>query len=192
MILLTTTMTATLSSVKWKEKKSCIFDCAVAVLRFIYIARKRTPRRHCFQMSCNGLFTLTVYIAIFATVKFLPPATKLGQGYVFTGVCDSVNGGGGCLPQCMLGYTPRPDAPPGTRYTPNTRYTPQDQAHPRDQVHPRTRYTPPPATTAGGTHPTGMHSCIIVPMMTDRLINRMGLEPILSVSVDWTVTRRYM
>ena len=32
---------------------------------------------------------------------FLPPATKLGQGYIFTGVCDSVHGGvtapGGCL-----------------------------------------------------------------------------------------------
>ena len=26
---------------------------------------------------------------------FLPPATKLGQGYIFTGVCDSVHGGGG-------------------------------------------------------------------------------------------------
>ena len=26
--------------------------------------------------------------------KFLPPATKLGQGYVFTRVCDSVQGGG--------------------------------------------------------------------------------------------------
>ena len=27
---------------------------------------------------------------------FLPPAKKLGQGYIFTGVCDSVHGGG-CL-----------------------------------------------------------------------------------------------
>ena len=26
---------------------------------------------------------------------FLPPATKLGQGNVFTGICDSVNRGGG-------------------------------------------------------------------------------------------------
>ena len=26
-------------------------------------------------------------------VNFLPPATKLGQGYIFTGVCDSVNRG---------------------------------------------------------------------------------------------------
>ena len=35
-------------------------------------------------------------------VIFLPPATKLGQGYIFTGVCDSVHRGS--LPQCMLGY----------------------------------------------------------------------------------------
>ena len=36
---------------------------------------------------------------------------KLGQGYVFTGVCDSVLRG--CLPQCMLGYhtPPRADTP---------------------------------------------------------------------------------
>ena len=26
--------------------------------------------------------------------QFLPPATKLGQGYIFTGVCDSVHRGG--------------------------------------------------------------------------------------------------
>ena len=26
--------------------------------------------------------------------KYLPPATKLGQGYIFTGVCHSVNRGG--------------------------------------------------------------------------------------------------
>ena len=25
----------------------------------------------------------------------LPPATKLGQGYIFTGICDSVHGGWG-------------------------------------------------------------------------------------------------
>ena len=42
---------------------------------------------------------------------FLPAVTKLGQGNVFTGVCDSVNRGG--LPQCMLGYHHHP--PPRTR-----------------------------------------------------------------------------
>ena len=36
----------------------------------------------------------------------LPAETKLGQGNVFTGVCDSITGEGGSLPQCMLGYTP--------------------------------------------------------------------------------------
>ena len=33
---------------------------------------------------------------------FLPPATKLGQGYIFTGVCDSVHKGGGVLSQHAL------------------------------------------------------------------------------------------
>ena len=37
---------------------------------------------------------------------YLLPAMKLEQGYDFTGVCDSLNRG--CLPQCMLGYTPPP------------------------------------------------------------------------------------
>ena len=61
-------------------------------------------------------------------------------------------------------YTPpEPGTPPGTRYTP------QDQIHPSGPGTPphRTRYTPPPGAVhagrygqqAGGTHPTGMHSC---------------------------------
>ena len=45
-----------------------------------------------------------LYIAsLFKEVCSLPPATKLGQGYIFTGVCDSVNGGGGvCSQGCLL------------------------------------------------------------------------------------------
>ena len=93
--------------------------------------------------------------------RLLPPSTKLGQGYVFTGVCDSVHRGG-CLPQCMLGChtPPRSRHPPGTRYTawdqgpgkpPGTRYTPPpgpgtppwEQTLPRDQVHPPWEQTPP-------------------------------------------------
>ena len=35
--------------------------------------------------------------------QYLPPATKLGQGYIFTGVCYSVHsGGGGVLSQHAL------------------------------------------------------------------------------------------
>ena len=36
---------------------------------------------------------------------------SLGQGNIFTPVCHSVHGGG--LPQCMLGYHPPDQAPPG-------------------------------------------------------------------------------
>ena len=47
-----------------------------------------------------------------ATVgRFLPPATKLGQGYVFTGVCDSVHRGGVCLTACW-DATPPEQTPP--------------------------------------------------------------------------------
>ena len=36
----------------------------------------------------------------------LPLATKLGQGYVFAGVCDSVHGGSASVHAGMLGYPP--------------------------------------------------------------------------------------
>ena len=43
-------------------------------------------------------------------MDLLPPATKLGQGYIFTGVCDSVHGGGGGsgggIPACIAGDIP--------------------------------------------------------------------------------------
>ena len=35
--------------------------------------------------------------------RLLPSATKLGQGYMFTGVCHSVNGGGACMAGGMHG-----------------------------------------------------------------------------------------
>ena len=67
-----------------------------------------------------------------------------GQGYVFTRVCDSVNGGA-CL-----------------------RQTPWEQTPPRDQTPPPPEQTPPQEQTpaydlrAAGTHPTGMHSCSLL------------------------------
>ena len=81
--------------------------------------------------------------------SFLTAATKLGQGNIFTGVCLSTGGGGG-LPQCMLGYTsPGPDPPD---------QTPPEQI-PREQTPPR-KQTPAYGQRAAGTHPTGMHSCL--------------------------------
>ena len=47
-----------------------------------------------------------LYESIFITAR----KRSLGQGYIFTDVCHSVNRGG--LPQCMLGYTPLPRRPP--------------------------------------------------------------------------------
>ena len=96
-----------------------------------------------------------VSMIMFNYVQFLPAATKLGQGNIFTSVCQEFcsQGEGGCLPQCMLGYTPRADTPP-------------DQTPPGADT-PRTRHPPTPSKQtaaygqrAAGTHPTGMHSCI--------------------------------
>ena len=74
-------------------------------------------------------------------VQLLPAATKLGQGNIFTGVCLSTGGG---LPQCMLGYTP-----PGADTPPRSRHPPPKQ-------------TPAYGQRAAGTHPTGMHSCLLL------------------------------
>ena len=112
----------------------------------------------------------------------LPPAMKLGQGYVFTGICDSVHRGGVPDQVHPLG----PGTPPRTRYPPD-QVPPWDQVPPGpgsaplgpgtppgDQV-PPTPGTPPwdqvhpPGTEhagrysqrVGSTHPTGMQSFFV-------------------------------
>ena len=61
--------------------------------------------KFCRRDQCewaNGIYGHKWVIAL------LPPVTKLGQGYIFTGMCDSVHGGGvawsgGCLAWgCMV------------------------------------------------------------------------------------------
>ena len=71
---------------------------------------------------------------------YLPPATKLGQGYVFTGMCDSVHKGGVCLSACW-------DAPPGSRHPPGTmppgsRHPPEQTPPPRSRHPSRSRHPP--------------------------------------------------
>ena len=63
----------------------------------------------------------------------------MGQGYVFTGVCDSVHRG-----EYLTRYTPRPGTPPQTRYT----------RCPLDQVHPQTRCPPGPGAPPDQVHPS--------------------------------------
>ena len=79
------------------------------------------------------------------SVFLLPPATKLGQGYVFTRICDSVHRGG--LPDIPPGadnpqtrYTPWEQTPPQTRYTPLGADTPMDQVHPPRTNTPQSRH----------------------------------------------------
>ena len=110
---------------------------------------------------------------------------SLGQGNIFAPVCHSVPRREEYLGTCPLpgqGTPPGPGTPPGTRYTPQDQvqppplgpgtHTPRPGTPPRDQVHPPRPGTPPGLGTtpqavhagrygqqAGGTHPTGMHSC---------------------------------
>ena len=89
----------------------------------------------------------------------LLPATKLGQGNVFTGVCDSVHRGG--LPQCMLGYPPGSRHPPPRKQAPPQEQAPSpEQAPPQEQAPPsRAQHAGRYGQCAGGTHPAGMQSC---------------------------------
>ena len=87
----------------------------------------------------------------FVCIYFYCPQTKLRKGNVFTPVCQSFCSQGGCLPQCILGYT----HPPLGRHPPwaNTPY----QVHAGIQCLAYAGINM--ATAADGTHPTGMHSC---------------------------------
>ena len=81
--------------------------------------------------------------------SFYRPQRSCGQGYVFTHVCDSVNGG-----------VSRQGDPPG-RENPRTRQTLQAGRTPLDQAVPPGKQTPEYSLRAAGTHPTGMHSCFL-------------------------------
>ena len=86
--------------------------------------------------------------------KLLPAATKLGQGNVFTGVCDSVHRGESASVHAGM------PAPLPTRQTPRTRQTPPRtrQTPPRPGRHPRTRQTPPQIRQ---TPPRGRHQHMV-------------------------------
>ena len=142
-------------------------------------------------MSNLIIFEASLYLLLYILVsgQFLLAATKLGQGNVFTGVCDSVLRGV-CLPQCTPswactppGLVPPRQVPPGQVHPPPARYTPGQvppevhplgrytlqagtppSRYPPGQVHPLCRYTHHQEEYSGGqraagTHPTGMHSC---------------------------------
>ena len=115
-------------------------------------------------------------LAFIRNVLLLPAATKLGQGNVFTGICDSVHRGG-CLPQEQTPLPPGADTPqsrhpleqtpPGSRHPPSPEKTPpseltppQDQTTPKQTPrsrHPGTKYTPrTKCTSLGLSTPPGL------------------------------------
>ena len=98
--------------------------------------------------------------------SLLPPATKLGQGNIFRSVCQEFCPlGWGCLPHCMLRYTP----PGDQRQTPPPRPEADSPLGPEADTSPGPEADKPPHPTAvdagrygqqaGDTHPAGMHSC---------------------------------
>ena len=149
---------------------------------------RRTPPDILNVLIMKRLQLASGRLASYLNTLLLPPATKLGQGYVFTRVCDSVHRGegypsmhcrwypsipcnrspggsypsmpcrfpgshpggtlsglaGGRSPGSHLGGISRPKLGGVSRATPKGRCVSQ---------HALT------ATAAGGTHPTGMHSC---------------------------------
>ena len=84
----------------------------------------------------------------------LPPANEVSEGYVSTGVCLSR---GGVCPIACWDTLPPPGAdkpPPRSRHPlPGSRHPPPP--------HPRAVYAGRYGQQAGGTHPTGMHTCFI-------------------------------
>ena len=92
----------------------------------------------------------TVFHAPTAGALLLPAATKLGQGNIFTSVCQEFlsTGGGRVSASVHAGIhqpPPQPRRPPGTRPPPEQTHTPGKQTAAYSQW-------------AAGTHPTGMHS----------------------------------
>ena len=112
-------------------------------------------------MGCNP---------ILERIALLPAVTKLGQGNIFTGVCLSTGGEGvsasvhaGIYTPCPRNRPPR-SRPPWTRDPPGA--DPPGSRPPRTRDPPGSRHPPGKQTSAygqraAGTHPTGMHSCVL-------------------------------
>ena len=115
--------------------------------------------------SANGYCITALFkwriVDLVSVLQFLPAATKLGQGNIFTLVCDSVNGGGtwfgpGGVPGLVWGgylvwsggeYLA--DLPPGADTPPPGPDTPPQEQTP----HPPGPDTPPGPDLPGTRHP---------------------------------------
>ena len=100
---------------------------------------------------------------------FLPSTTKLGQGNVFTGICDSVNRGGSASVHAGMPPPPPGADPPEQTHPPPGADTPSRE----EQTPPDTEHAGRYGQRAGGTHPTGMQSCTyVLSTLTDNITNK--------------------
>ena len=74
---------------------------------------------------CGNYSWIHLFCNVSQSNQLLPPATKLGQGNIFTGVCDSVNRGGSASvhagipqPPCSGTMHPWDHAPPPQDHAP--------------------------------------------------------------------------
>ena len=113
------------------------------------------------------------------------PQRSCDQGNIFTPVCYSVHGGGsasvhaGIPPPYPRSRPPRAVNPPGSRHPqssqPSWEQTPPGSRHPLGaDPSPSSRpplprkQTPAYGQWAAGTHPTGMHSCLKLFLLSSR------------------------
>ena len=93
------------------------------------------------------------------------PRRETTEGYVFTGVCHSVIlGGGGVVTWSWCNtFPPRTRGGHNTPLPPGPGQVTTPAPHPLGPGQVRTTAPLPPRDCgqAGGTHPTGMHSCLI-------------------------------
>ena len=96
-----------------------------------------------------------ILLGIANQTHLLPPANEVCEGYIFTGVCLSTGGVSAPLHAGIhsLPCPPGPNTPLRSRYSPEQ--TPTSEQTPLRAVH-AGRY----GQQEGGTHPTGMYSCV--------------------------------
>ena len=126
----------------------CIHICSVIYLILIFTVSVLSLCLIQYLLCLQKLQYLLLSILKLSnhTQYSLPPATKLGQGNVFTGMCDSVHRGV-CLSACW------DVTPPGAGTPIPPEQTPPEQAPPQEQTPPPGADTPPRVDPPGASTP---------------------------------------
>ena len=138
------------------RKTSVILTCVMCCNKHTdsRLSLKNSGFRNClfYWKGARG-WSVSIYYLYhteLCVISYLPPAMKLGQGYVFTRVCDSVHRGDLQWPPLHAGIHPHQRQAPPPHWTRGR--------HPSPSAVHAGRY----GQQTGGTHPTGMQSCLIL------------------------------